>query len=81
MTPRPPWHWKRRGDSVRARDGATSAAYRQSYRHLALRHGVHRAAHERRLEHDVARDAALRRDLVRRKVNLAGEEEEVVVPD
>ena len=63
---------------AQARDGA-GAAYRQSYRHLALRHGVHWATHERRLEHDVARDAALRRDLVRRKIDLPGQEEEVVV--
>ena len=59
--------------------GRATAAYRKRDSHLALRDGVHGRAHERRLEHDVARDAALRADLLRREVDLAGQEEEVVV--
>lgn len=48
-------------------------------RHLRLRHGVHRAAHERRLEHDVARHPYVRRHLTGCEVDATGEDEEVVV--
>ena len=67
------------GGGSLARGGGGGRAYRQRDRHLALRDGVHGGAHERRLEHDVARDLALRADLLRAEVNLAGKVEEVVV--
>jgi hypothetical protein len=53
--------------------------HRHRDRHLGLGDGVHRGAHERRLEDDVAGDPALRRDDVRGKVDVAGQHEEVVV--
>lgn len=53
--------------------------YRHSDGHLALGDGVHRATHERGLEHDVTRDLRLRHDFLGRKVDFAWQEQEVVV--
>ena len=59
--------------------GQVCGTYRHRDGHVRLGDGVHGAAHEGRLEYDVARDATLRRDNVGRKIDLPGKEREVVV--
>ena len=54
-------------------------AYRQCDGHVNLGDGIHRATHERSLEHDGASDTTFGSDLVSGEIDLSREHEEIVI--